>query len=593
MKIRNLLLIVLLSNGFEIIAQGSLRDFVVIVKPTYHESTTKFLKEYSERLKNHEYNSSADFLKTFIEGKGFGSGFFVKANNGKVYLLTNKHVVLQAATVTAEFSKTDGSSLVYEGGTIVSIAENEDLALIAFPDETNIKNVLQLSDVQPEDGNTIFSAGYPGMAGKPSWQLSMGIISNAAFHMENLDEENKTTAIQHTAQIDRGSSGSPLLVADKNQKLGYAVIGLNTWKIKDRENVNLAIPSSAIAKFIRNATKNDRILTNDSLERTSIQFASDISHGYKNILKYISYDYISKLSVDNFYSFFDHASEDVQNDISMALNNGHPIEAVRIALANAIYMSIAKNKNDIQFSSIKGNISVQESSSVIYLVNQKPVNCSWIIEQNSLKINSFSSLKIFDINKSVGKSWDFGYDLNVGADLAIPFTAAEKTGYGLEFEAAVPGFNKAFLGASLHKYSHLSYKKEFDYDLYKDIITDTGFSNYSELCLNLGFQYPLQISKLFFIPYIKGSIGAYMGDVSLFIARATFGLKTAYEIDNRSYLIFNFGMASRTIKDDGFFGARSDTYDGLLNTGNFGNLYLGLSYAFRIDFEKMNTIMMH
>jgi len=593
MKLIIFLLILILSSISEIFAQSTLRDYVVIVKPVYHESTTEFLKEYSDRLKKQDYFYSADFLNAFIEGKGFGSGFFVKAGNGKVYLLTNKHVVLQAATVTVEFSKTDGSRLVYEGGKIVSIAENEDLALIAFPDETNIINVLQLSDIQPEDGNTIFSAGYPGMAGKPSWQLGKGIISNSAYRMENIDEENKTTAIQHTAQIDRGSSGSPLLVADKNQKLGYAVVGLNTWKIKDRENVNLAIPSSVIVKFISNATKKDIILNNDSLVKTSIQFASDMSHGYKKILKYISYDFISKLSVDNFYSYFDKASEDVKNDITMALTNGHPIEAVRIALANAVYMSIEKTKNDIQFSSLKGTISVQEPSSVIYLNNKKSVYSSWIIEQNSLKINGISSLKIFDINKSVGKSWDFGYDLNLGADFAIPFTAAEETGYGIEFEAAIPGFNKTFVGASLHKYSHLAYKKEFDYDLYQDVITATGFSNYTELCLNLGIQYPLQISKIFFIPYIKGSIGAYMGDISQLIARATFGLKTAYEIDSRSYLIINLGMASRTIKDDGFFGSRSDAYDSLLNPGKFGNLYIGLSYAFRIDFEKMNSFMLH
>ena len=77
--------------------------------------------------------------------------------------------------------------------------------------------------------------------------------------------------IQHTAQVDPGSSGGPLLVLKENKKTvtsekmegkkpvkvtetvtekEYKVVGMNTWKAFRRENANFSLMAKDIQKVI-------------------------------------------------------------------------------------------------------------------------------------------------------------------------------------------------------------------------------------------------------------------------------------------------------------------------------------------------------
>jgi len=75
---------------------------------------------------------------------------------------------------------------------------------------------------------------------RPSFQVSPGTVSNAKFGPEGQEAAATTSYVQHTAPIDPGSSGGPLLDGDGR------LLGMNTLKLVGRENVGLAIPTARI-----------------------------------------------------------------------------------------------------------------------------------------------------------------------------------------------------------------------------------------------------------------------------------------------------------------------------------------------------------
>ncbi len=148
-------------NCFVVLSQKNVRDYVVIVKPVYHESTTQFLKKLSKYAESKGYLVAANHLNTFAEGKGFGSGFLVKGADDKTYIVTNRHVILQAEKVTVEMLNPDGGRIVYNDCNIVAIDANSDLALLSLREDININKSLSLKSQPVEDGQDVFTAAFP------------------------------------------------------------------------------------------------------------------------------------------------------------------------------------------------------------------------------------------------------------------------------------------------------------------------------------------------------------------------------------------------------------------------------------------------
>jgi len=577
MKKSFLTILIITIYSLNLFSQKQLREYIVIVRPVYHESTTEFLKKYSENLKKDGYALESEYLKAYSEGKGFGSGFIIKCDDGKSYVLTNRHVVMQAETATIEFSNADGSKTNYPNCKIVMIDENNDLALLAFPDDVVVERALSLSTVPAVDGTEVYSAGFPSMKGKPSWQLGKGIISNSSFPMETLDDEIKTNVIQHTAQIDRGSSGSPLLISDAKELTGYSVIGLNTWKVFNRENVNLTIPVSVIQKFITKAISSEKLDNNELLETKSREFVSDAMHGYKKVLKYVSYSYISKISVEKFYYFWNKATKDAQKEISAVFENGQPIEAVRIAIADAIAQSIEKDKNTFTYGSISGLASYNTPTTVSLVLKNKPVTSSWIIEQNNWKIDEISCLKTKDSGNS-GIAHDFTFNTKILPQLYISTSEAEKTGYGVD----VTWGDKWFYGIGFYNFSHLAGNTEYSGQTNSyNLVGKPGYVNYSEATLNLGYQFPFQISKIYLVPFVKGAIGFNFGAFSCLASHISYGLQTGYKLKNNHFVLLQIEIAPRSIFYNDFAENNSTTYNTILYTNTkFGGFNIGIGYTF-------------
>ncbi|MDD3078242.1 MAG: serine protease [Paludibacter sp.] len=572
-----IILVFVLLVQLDLFSQKNLRDFVVVVRPVYRESTVDFLKNLSKYASDNGYPKAADYLDAFAEGKGFGSGFLVKGSDGLVYVLTNRHVILQAEKANIEFFNSDGSKVSYNDCEIVAIDPDFDLALLAFPKDVNIDRSLNLRIDPVEDGQEVFSAGFPGLNGKPSWQLGKGIVSNSTFEMSNLDEDVKTFAIQHTAQIDRGSSGSPLLIADTTQTSGYSVVGLNTWKVFDRESVNLSIPNTTITKFISEALSQEDKPGNETLEKISRQFVGDLMHGYKKVLKYVAYDYVSKLSAENFIQYLNLASDDAKEDIYNVFQSGqNPVEAVRIAIADAIVRSFEKQKNTLSFSSIAGLASSDAPATVFYMYNNKPITTTWQIEQKSWKLLNLSNLKFIDADERIGfvKHFDFGYTLNLEA--FFPSSDIESVGYGFEL---LYGENY-YTGLGVSKYNHHAYSTEYNYDTSSYEITKDGYINYYNIRLLLGYRYPFQIKRYYIIPFIQAYGGMNTGIVSSMTGGFKYGVNLAYKFKNKKYIMLSLSFNPRKVNDS--WGDLNDNeYDYIYEPdAKIKGLNVGLSYAY-------------
>lgn len=247
----------------------SLRDYVCVVQVNLPKDTVKYLEGYRDRLIKGGYTKYASEVDSYLKGP-FGSGFIYSASDGKSYIITNRHVVDEAETVTAQFDNEDGSTSEYKDLKILAADEDLDIAIVELP-STFTRAGLDFSSAAVSDGLEVWSAGFPGLDGEPMWQLGKGNVSNSRAKLKELLDPSISTIIQHTAQVDAGNSGGPLLVADSKAASGYSIVGINTWKASTRENTNFAIPATIIKSYINDfVSGKKRMQTSMNVQNNSL-----------------------------------------------------------------------------------------------------------------------------------------------------------------------------------------------------------------------------------------------------------------------------------------------------------------------------------
>ena len=88
---------------------AQVKNSVCVVRQQYYPSHVEFLEDLRDSLKKRGYSSYAEYVDGYLKG-GFGSGFVYVDKDGTNYIITNRHVVSQAASASVEFENTDGSS---------------------------------------------------------------------------------------------------------------------------------------------------------------------------------------------------------------------------------------------------------------------------------------------------------------------------------------------------------------------------------------------------------------------------------------------------------------------------------------------------
>jgi serine protease Do len=173
---------------------------------------------------------------------GVGSGIIVSSDG---YILTNRHVVQGAQTLTVELDTTEQLP-----ATVIEISKTEDLALIKV-DATGLTAARIGDSSSIAVGQTAIAIGSP--LGTYTETVTRGIVSGLGRTITVQDESTGRPStvhdlIQTDAAINPGNSGGPLLDASGQ------VIGINTAVASSAEGLGFAIPINRAASLITRAT---------------------------------------------------------------------------------------------------------------------------------------------------------------------------------------------------------------------------------------------------------------------------------------------------------------------------------------------------
>jgi trypsin len=496
-KVYSLLVVFLLAMSIQ--AQNELRRKVVVVRPVLYDSSVDFLLGFSDLLMKEGYKEAARFLKDYAKG-GFGTGFvYADSVTGKKYVITNRHVVALAQSVTIEFRDNERNVSSYKDCPVAIVDEDIDLAAIALPDNITVGS-LRFADETPTEGRDVFTAGYPGLGDNPSWQFGKGIVSNAHFYDEELSKVGgNTILIQHTAQIDAGSSGSPLLIQSATDKNEYLVAGINTWKAYARENANFAIPTSDIRVFCEKYLSSAHIAKDDIRQRAET-FVGLAEQDYKEIVPFIAYDYIASVAPSQFDSWYKSFPTNVRKDIMQQFRN-NPIEGVRMALAYAVREKMRTKKISIEPVDNNSDGNTAETAEVAMKCNGKPATSKWIKEQGQWRLTelsffrpkSYLSQSIIDKDYEYMNTLSFSYThnlLNIGKPLVSMFGVS----YNYMFNAFVV--------------AEINFKKG------KTFLPESGERYKMDIAgVSIGGQLPLALGKWRLVPYLGAYYKMAIGDV--------------------------------------------------------------------------------
>jgi len=181
---------------------------------------------------------------------GNGSGIVYKEQEGKIYILTNAHVIASAAVI--EVYRNDLGAGAVDRAEVVATDDVNDIAVLvvekpqqAYPVAVSFEDSTKL-----KVGQKVLAIGSPYVATLGtsfSGSVTEGILSGLNREVESPRDVGLRRSkviiqkyIQTDAAINGGNSGGALL--DMNGNL----IGMNSAKINSADNIGLAIATNDI-----------------------------------------------------------------------------------------------------------------------------------------------------------------------------------------------------------------------------------------------------------------------------------------------------------------------------------------------------------
>lgn len=202
--------------------------------------------------------SSFAFSQTDINNADHGVVLVLASGGGDVWtgssfvvaegdiLATNNHVVEGAEKIEVGFWQDNSATKpTWLPATVIWTSKGLDLALIQVPNLN--RHPLVLSEKLPIKGSKVISIGFPGVADSKfkyktlDSTLTEGVVGRVfenPWATRNNDGPN-LTIIQHSATINHGNSGGPLL-----DGCGH-VVGINTQIALDKDALNQTLVASA------------------------------------------------------------------------------------------------------------------------------------------------------------------------------------------------------------------------------------------------------------------------------------------------------------------------------------------------------------
>lgn len=374
-------------------AYSQIRESVFIVRPEYSQETIAFLEETAASLDEKGYGDFSESIEN-METDRFGSGFIYIAQDKVKYILTNRHVLDGVNSVTIEQEDPDGNLIRFESNEVIAVDDVLDLALIRLSDDSVSSKGLILSNDTFHDGEEIWSAGYPGLGGKPSWQFGKGSITNSSARVEDLVDPDRTTLIQHSAPVDPGNSGGPLLVATGRGNT-YSVVGINTWKAFSRQAANFAIPSQVIKTFIDNNLSNnpqtDRSTVldqriEDFLSLMNIEDEDEMEKNICRLARFISIEYVKASGEEALEEVLKYAPGRIRKEVIHNLTLSSPVEGIRLSIAYSLYNGLSEHYDEDELklsTNEEKDLSTDRADMNFNIGDGNTVTSSWVEKNRS------------------------------------------------------------------------------------------------------------------------------------------------------------------------------------------------------------------
>ncbi|MBQ5781189.1 MAG: trypsin-like peptidase domain-containing protein [Spirochaetaceae bacterium] len=483
----------------------TVKDYVCIVHGKISEKNKEFLTKYRDDLSKSGYSSYAKDIDAYMEGT-FGSGF-VYQYGGSYYVITNRHVISEYETVTVVFENEDGSTSEFEDLQITASDDDVDIGIIALPGSFK-RGSLPLNVKDLTDGDDVWSAGFPAAGGEPVWQLGKGIVSNSKARIKDLLKPEISTIIQHTAEIDGGNSGGPLLIKDSKSKSGFSVVGVNAWKALNRTNANYAIPAKLIDNVIKSSRSNASVSVSDRISDFAKTVADEET--FVDVIKYISNKMVSEYGEAAFKRILSNPPSSTRTTlINTFVEN--PLFGLRASLAYLVYEEfhrvkpvsvpvVGETKNDNGIYTVTFNPD-----------GKKPIKVKWVEEHGRLRIYEFEG-KVSTASLQAAASGKGFHFRNVGL-------ISVYGGYTILPEADSSGFDvQVNFNHGLFSYGLFFSKVSFDALLSspedsvleygnQDVSSLYGKHDFSSFGAAVALEVPMMINNFFIEPYGQIRVG--------------------------------------------------------------------------------------
>jgi len=376
---------------------SGLRDYVGLINQTYHPGVVAW---YEKQRVEYEKQGETEIVKMIdiLLSGGFGSGFIYSDARGNQYVITNHHVITDAYTISISFEQQDGTKKKFDLRLIAS-DEDLDLAILDFPKgEKPVSRGLVFLSRAIQEGEDVFSAGFPALGITPVWQFGRGMVSNAfaRFPKSITDETLMGPFVQHTAQIDPGNSGGPLLVAQTGAPSGYAVAGINTLSGLWRQAANYAIPIGTVQTFIESALNPKPDTFRSALNTRLEKFIEGLGVNravYPHISEYLSTACVGENAEYALTQMYEKGDTAARRTLRERINS-NPASAMSIAVAWTIENSI--RRGSAIKASVKEVTGEGEKYTVVFTINNSDVSSVWVREYGNWRIMSFGTVATGD-----------------------------------------------------------------------------------------------------------------------------------------------------------------------------------------------------
>lgn len=514
---RYIVLIPFMFASALIFGSDDIRDNVVIVQTEYTEEATDTYSSIADWLISRgKRNLAGKFSNT---GGVRGSGFLLQLSNGTQVVVTNHHVVKWAERIDVEFQDRDGNSIVHNDCQLLVYDPDRDLAILSLSPMSEIPgNGLALETELVEDGRTVWSAGYPGLMDKPAWQLGQGVITNQQARIAELfRSKNLDYLIQHSAIIDPGSSGGPLLVGDAAG--GYRVVGVNTWGFESRDNTYFSVPSAELLSHLESIQEQKAPEVEDRIE----EFLDTVSStdDYLDWRGFLSDD----LGVRYGWTLYLRQRRDAdeewrdENDSYMfgAWTSDALKEAVFRGLLNSLTSSgeVTVEDDDIEVTVSIARVTFTIAAGTDEDDEEKQLRTTWQQEGAQWRLSGFSSDDLDDLvsddsaETSALEEFDYGFALRISLGMGVPMLSGAADGssikpqFGFVYESSVILLPVRYAGVSIGF--------EIPIYLFQDEQKDKSLlvASFAIPTIKAVLQWPILIreEKNLLTPFVTGGVG--------------------------------------------------------------------------------------